>query len=173
MRPSYILSGTAMRVAHSAADLESDLVTAVVVSREHPVVISKFIMGTVEHRCRAGPLRVQTPRRLRLMRWPRRAKSLSVPSQSTLRTLVLLSRSQSQNHDACAGVHSGDATIVHPPQDLTAKTLEGVNIIACKVAKALHITGPFNIQLIAKVCTSHIAAQCLTYDSTARTSISR
>ena len=45
MRPSYILSGTAMRVAHSAADLESDLVTAVVVSRDHPVVISKFIMG--------------------------------------------------------------------------------------------------------------------------------
>ena len=48
MRPSYILSGTAMRVAHSATDLETDFETAVVVSRDYPVVLSKFIMGIYE-----------------------------------------------------------------------------------------------------------------------------
>jgi carbamoylphosphate synthase large subunit len=50
-----------------------------------------------------------------------------------------------------AGVHSGDATIVHPPVDLTATTKEGCLAIASKIANALKITGPFNIQFIAKV----------------------
>jgi len=54
-------------------------------------------------------------------------------------------------HVENAGVHSGDATLVTPPQDINPTTLAGIREITCKIAKALEITGPFNMQLIAKV----------------------
>lgn len=63
-------------------------------------------------------------------------------------------------HVENAGVHSGDATIVHPPVDLTRKTIDGCLEIAAKIAHALHINGPFNIQFIAKV--GHSTAQVYT-----------
>lgn len=120
MRPSYILSGTAMRVAHSASDLANDFKAAVVVSRDYPVVLTKFILD---------------------------AKEIEIDAVASQGELVAFCISE---HVENAGVHSGDATIVHPPQDLTQKTMDGCTEIAAKIARALHITGPFNIQFIAK-----------------------
>ncbi|EGD82423.1 carbamoylphosphate synthase [Salpingoeca rosetta] len=120
MRPSYILSGTAMRVAHSPADLEQDFKNAVVVSRDYPVVLTKFILD---------------------------AKEIEIDAIADRGKVLIALLSE---HVENAGVHSGDATIVHPPQDLTEKTMNGCREIAAKIAAALHITGPFNIQFIAK-----------------------
>ncbi|CAJ0964488.1 unnamed protein product [Ranitomeya imitator] len=94
VRPSYVLSGAAMNVAYSDEDLEKFLSSAVAVSKEHPVVISKA-------------------------------------------------------RGEC-GVHSGDATLVTPPQDITPKTLERIKAIVHAVGLELQVTGPFNLQLIAK-----------------------
>eukprot|EP00051_Salpingoeca_urceolata_P006417 m.84922 g.84922 ORF g.84922 m.84922 type:complete len:2136 (+) comp14823_c0_seq1:208-6615(+) len=120
MRPSYVLSGTAMRVVYSSTDLEESLKTAVVVSRDFPVVMSKFILD---------------------------AKEIEVDAVAREGQIVVHAVSE---HIENAGVHSGDATIVHPPQDLTQETMDGVVKIAQLVAQNLHITGPFNIQFIAK-----------------------
>eukprot|EP00054_Salpingoeca_dolichothecata_P028953 m.223990 g.223990 ORF g.223990 m.223990 type:complete len:2153 (-) comp26355_c0_seq2:43-6501(-) len=120
IRPSYILSGTAMRVVHSDADLENDLKEAVVVSRDYPVVISRFITD---------------------------AKEIEVDAVAQEGQIIAIAISE---HIENAGIHSGDATIVHPPQDLTSTTMEGVELIARRIAKALQITGPMNIQFIAK-----------------------
>ena len=120
MRPSYILSGVGMRVVHSKADLIRDFKDAGVVSRDYPVVISKFILD---------------------------AKEIEVDAVADHGIIVAYAISE---HVENAGVHSGDATIVHPPQDLTQKTMDGVLAIARKVAKALQINGPMNIQFIAK-----------------------
>jgi carbamoyl-phosphate synthase large subunit len=120
LRPSYILSGTAMRVAHAAADLENDFATAMVVSRDYPVVMSKFV---------------------------KEAREIEVDAVAKNGDIIVYAVSE---HIENAGVHSGDASIVHPAQTLTPKQVEGVTFIARKIAKALDITGPFNIQFLGK-----------------------
>ena len=120
VRPSYVLSGAAMNVAHSDEDLESYLGAAVTVSKDHPVVISKFIEN---------------------------AKEIEVDAVARDGKVVACVISE---HVENAGVHSGDATIVSPAQDLTDATLEGVRDIMTAIAQALFISGPFNMQLIAK-----------------------
>jgi carbamoyl-phosphate synthase / aspartate carbamoyltransferase / dihydroorotase len=120
IRPSYVLSGAAMNVAHSDTDLESYLGHAVAVSKDHPVVISKFIED---------------------------AKEIEVDAVAKDGIVVACVISE---HVENAGVHSGDATIVSPAQDLTDKTLEKIRDIMFAVAQSLFISGPFNMQLIAK-----------------------
>eukprot|EP00163_Fabomonas_tropica_P004427 TRINITY_DN1389_c0_g1_i4.p1 TRINITY_DN1389_c0_g1~~TRINITY_DN1389_c0_g1_i4.p1 ORF type:complete len:2183 (+),score=585.91 TRINITY_DN1389_c0_g1_i4:415-6963(+) len=120
VRPSYVLSGAAMRVVHSEKDLESDLTNAARVSPDHPVVISKFILG---------------------------AKEIEIDAIARNGHIISYAISE---HVENAGVHSGDATLVLPAQDLTDKTKQGIVDIAAKIAKALYINGPFNMQVMAK-----------------------
>ena len=120
MRPSYILSGVGMRVVYSKSDLERDFKDAQVVSRDFPVVLTKFILD---------------------------AKEVEVDAVAQNGVIIAYAISE---HVENAGVHSGDASIIHPPQDLTEKTMQGCLDIAGKVAKSLQINGPMNIQFIAK-----------------------
>ncbi|XP_043188105.1 CAD protein-like [Amphibalanus amphitrite] len=120
VRPSYVLSGAAMNVAHSHTDLEVYLREAATVSKEHPVVISKFILE---------------------------AKEIDVDGVARDGELLCLAVSE---HVENAGVHSGDATLVTPPQDLNAATLSSIREIFSSIARELEVTGPFNMQLIAK-----------------------
>lgn len=120
VRPSYVLSGAAMNVAHSHQDLETYLNQAAAVSKEHPVVISKFILE---------------------------AKEIDVDAVAADGELVCMAVSE---HVENAGVHSGDATLVTPPQDLNSETLAKITSICAAIARALEVNGPFNMQLIAK-----------------------
>ncbi|XP_016160776.1 PREDICTED: CAD protein [Ficedula albicollis] len=120
VRPSYVLSGAAMNVAYSDCDLEKFLSNAVAVSKEHPVVISKFIQE---------------------------AKEIDVDAVACDGVVVAIAISE---HVENAGVHSGDATLVTPPQDITPKTLERIKAIVHAIGQELQVTGPFNLQLIAK-----------------------
>ncbi|ESO92555.1 hypothetical protein LOTGIDRAFT_190512 [Lottia gigantea] len=120
IRPSYVLSGAAMNVAHSHTDLETYLTQASAVSKEHPVVISKFILE---------------------------AKEIDIDAVACDGEVVCMAVSE---HVENAGVHSGDATLVTPPQDLNEETLSKIKVITLAVARALEVTGPMNIQLIAK-----------------------
>ena len=122
VRPSYVLSGAAMNVAHNNADLETYLNQAesVRLSKEHPVVISKFIMD---------------------------AKEIDVDAVAKEGTVICMAVSE---HIENAGVHSGDATLVTPPKDLNGETLEKIKDITRSIGKALNVSGPFNMQLIAK-----------------------
>ncbi|XP_059583288.1 CAD protein isoform X3 [Alligator mississippiensis] len=120
VRPSYVLSGAAMNVAYSDSDLEKFLCNAVAVSKEQPVVISKFIQE---------------------------AKEIDVDAVACDGVVVAIAISE---HVENAGVHSGDATLVTPPQDITPKTLERIKAIVHAVGQELQVTGPFNLQLIAK-----------------------
>lgn len=120
VRPSYVLSGAAMNVAYSNQDLEAYLKSASQVSKDYPVVISKFIMD---------------------------AKEIDVDAVAADGVLFCLAVSE---HVENAGVHSGDATLVTPPQDINKETLEKIKEIACIIAETLDVTGPFNMQLIAK-----------------------
>ncbi|ALC49077.1 r [Drosophila busckii] len=120
VRPSYVLSGAAMNVAFSDQDLETYLNAASEVSREHPVVISKFLTE---------------------------AKEIDVDAVAADGQILCMAVSE---HVENAGVHSGDATLVTPPQDLNAETLEAIKRITCDLASVLDVTGPFNMQLIAK-----------------------
>lgn len=120
IRPSYILSGSAMNVAYSPADLKEYLQQAALVSREFPVVISKFIID---------------------------AKELEVDGVALDGRIVIEAITE---HIENAGVHSGDATLVIPPQRLYLETIRRTKKITSQIAAALHITGPFNIQFIAK-----------------------
>eukprot|EP00040_Diaphanoeca_grandis_P024288 m.133290 g.133290 ORF g.133290 m.133290 type:complete len:2144 (-) comp29666_c1_seq1:204-6635(-) len=120
VRPSYVLSGVGMRVVYNRTDLEVVFKAAGVVSRDYPVVISKFILD---------------------------AKEIEVDAVAKDGKIIIRAISE---HVENAGIHSGDATIIHPPQDLTVKTIKGVEAISSKIAMALKITGPFNIQFIAK-----------------------
>uniref|UniRef100_A0A8C6TKG8 Carbamoyl phosphate synthase arginine-specific large chain n=1 Tax=Neogobius melanostomus TaxID=47308 RepID=A0A8C6TKG8_9GOBI len=113
VRPSYVLSGAAMNVAYSDSDLVKYLSSAVAVSKEHPVVISKFIQE--------AKVRALAPSTLNL-----------------------------SEHVENAGVHSGDATLVTPPQDLNQKTMDRIKGIVHAIGLELQVTGPFNLQLIAK-----------------------
>ncbi|XP_066450455.1 multifunctional protein CAD isoform X1 [Eleutherodactylus coqui] len=120
VRPSYVLSGAAMNVAYSDEDLEKFLCSAVAVSKEQPVVISKYIQE---------------------------AKEIDVDAVACDGMVVAVAISE---HVENAGVHSGDATLVTPPQDITPKTLERIKAIVHAVGLELQVTGPFNLQLIAK-----------------------
>ncbi|XP_015768681.1 PREDICTED: CAD protein-like [Acropora digitifera] len=120
VRPSYVLSGAAMNVAHSDHDLVMYLGNAKSVSSEHPVVISKFIQN---------------------------AKEIDVDAVACDGEVVVMAVSE---HVENAGVHSGDAAMVLPPQDLNEETLKKIHKICYDVGQALMVTGPFNMQLIAK-----------------------
>ena len=120
VRPSYVLSGAAMRIAVREDELEDYLRQAADVSKEHPVVITKFITG---------------------------AKEIEIDAVAKEGELYCSAISE---HIENAGVHSGDASMVLPPQRTYLETMRRVKIIARKIAQALHITGPFNIQFLAK-----------------------
>ncbi|XP_048582392.1 CAD protein isoform X2 [Nematostella vectensis] len=120
VRPSYVLSGAAMIVAYSDTDLENYLGSEVFLSRDHPVVISKFIQE---------------------------AKEIDVDAVAQDGKVVAIAVSE---HVENAGVHSGDATMVLPPQDINQVTMEKIRSICYRIGAALSVTGPFNMQLIAK-----------------------
>ncbi len=120
IRPSYILSGSAMNVVYDPESLERHLKAAARVSQDHPVVISKFI---------------------------EEAKELEIDGVAHRGDIVIEAISE---HIENAGVHSGDATVVLPPQKLYLETIRRTKKIARQIVKALNITGPFNIQFIAK-----------------------
>jgi carbamoyl-phosphate synthase large subunit len=120
VRPSYVLSGAAMSVASNDAELARFLQRATTVSPEHPVVISKFMED---------------------------AKELEM--DAVARDGVLVASAISE-HVENAGVHSGDATLVLPPQRTYLETMRRITKITERIARALHINGPFNIQFIAK-----------------------
>jgi carbamoyl-phosphate synthase large subunit len=118
VRPSYVLSGAAMSVIHDESTLSDQLSNAAAVSPDHPVVITKFIQG---------------------------AREIDVDGVASNGELLIHAVSE---HVENAGVHSGDATLVLPPVTLDPGVVERVKVIAEKVAKALQITGPFNMQII-------------------------
>ncbi len=120
VRPSYVLSGAAMSIVETSQQLEEFLQKAADVSREYPVVITKFITE---------------------------AKEIEIDAVAKEGELYCLAVSE---HIENAGVHSGDAYMVLPPQRTYLETMRQVKIIARKVAEALHITGPFNMQFLAK-----------------------
>ncbi|KAL0137822.1 hypothetical protein V8B55DRAFT_1532295 [Mucor lusitanicus] len=120
VRPSYVLSGAAMNVVFSKDDLASYLKEAAAVSRDHPVVITKYI---------------------------EEAKEVDMDAVALDGKLVMHVISE---HVENAGVHSGDATLVLPPQDLDPETIRKIEVATAKIGRALNITGPFNIQFIAK-----------------------
>ncbi|MFQ5799703.1 MAG: carbamoyl-phosphate synthase large subunit, partial [Bacteroidota bacterium] len=120
VRPSYVLSGSAMSVACNDIELVTFLGKAVEVSQKHPVIISKFVEN---------------------------AKEFDMDAVACDGEIVVWAISE---HVENAGVHSGDATLVLPPQRAYLETMRRVKRITEKVAKALKISGPFNIQFIAK-----------------------
>ncbi|MEI8365993.1 MAG: carbamoyl-phosphate synthase (glutamine-hydrolyzing) large subunit [Parachlamydiaceae bacterium] len=120
VRPSYVLSGAAMNVIYSDHDLDRFLKEAAVCSNGHPVVLSKFI----EH-----------------------SKELEIDGIAQDGKIIVQAISE---HIENAGVHSGDATIVIPPQRIYLGTIRQAKNIARDIVKALKITGPFNIQFLAK-----------------------
>jgi len=120
VRPSYVLSGAAMSVAHEVNELELILARAKSISPEHPVVISKF---------------------------ETHAREIEIDAVADHGEIVLSAISE---HVEDAGVHSGDATLVLPPQSLYIATIRKIRQIAAKIARALSITGPFNMQFLAK-----------------------
>jgi carbamoyl-phosphate synthase / aspartate carbamoyltransferase / dihydroorotase len=120
VRPSYVLSGAAMNVAYSNQDLANYLNAASLVSKDHPVVISKFLTE---------------------------AKEIDVDAIALDGEILCLAVSE---HVENAGVHSGDATLVTPPQDINEQTLEKIKEISRDIAALLDVSGPFNMQLIAK-----------------------
>ncbi|MFA5102333.1 MAG: carbamoyl-phosphate synthase (glutamine-hydrolyzing) large subunit [Candidatus Thermoplasmatota archaeon] len=120
VRPSYVLSGAAMSIALSNGELRDYLKKASEVSKKHPVVISKFITE---------------------------AKEIEIDAVANHGKLYCYAISE---HVENAGVHSGDATIVLPPQRTYLETMRRVKTITKNIAASLQITGPFNIQFIAK-----------------------
>ncbi|TVY19993.1 Protein pyrABCN [Lachnellula arida] len=120
VRPSYVLSGAAMNTVYSEADLEAYLQQAAEVSREHPVVITKYIEN---------------------------AKEIEMDAVAAGGKMVGHFISE---HVENAGVHSGDATLILPPQDLEATTIKRIEEATRKIGDALNVTGPYNIQFIAK-----------------------
>ena len=120
VRPSYVLSGAAMNTVYSEPDLQSYLQQAAEVSREHPVVITKYIEN---------------------------AKEIEMDAVALNGKMVGHFISE---HVENAGVHSGDATLILPPQDLEDTTIKRIEEATRKIGEALNITGPYNIQFIAK-----------------------
>jgi carbamoyl-phosphate synthase large subunit len=120
VRPSYVLSGAAMAVAWDAESLHRALGAASDLGSEHPVLITKFIED---------------------------AKEIEVDAVARRGEIIYQAISE---HIEDAGVHSGDATVVLPPQRLWIETLRRIRKAAADIAKALRITGPFNLQLMAR-----------------------
>ena len=120
VRPSYVLSGAAMNVCYNKENLVKFLSLAAEVSKEHPVVISKFMT---------------------------RCKEIEFDAVADGGQVLAYAISE---HIEYAGVHSGDATIQFPPQKLYVETVRRIKKIARSIAGALNITGPFNIQFLAK-----------------------
>ena len=120
IRPSYVLSGAAMRVVESRDELENALRNAAVVSHEHPVVVTEFLQ---------------------------RAKEVEIDAVAQNGVIKCYAISE---HIEYAGVHSGDATVVFPAQKLYYETIRRIKKISKQIAQALNISGPFNIQFLAK-----------------------
>lgn len=120
VRPSYVLSGAAMAVASNDDELKAYLQKAVDLSPEHPTVISKFLVN---------------------------AKEIEIDAVASNGKILAYAISE---HVENAGVHSGDATLVFPPQRLYLETMRKVRMVAAQIAEALNINGPFNIQFLAR-----------------------
>ncbi len=120
VRPSYVLSGAAMNVCHSDEELERFLRMATEVSKEYPVVVSQFMQDT---------------------------KEIEFDAVADKGDIVEYAISE---HIEYAGVHSGDATMVFPAQHIYFSTIRQIKKIARKIATELNISGPFNIQFLAK-----------------------
>jgi carbamoyl-phosphate synthase large subunit len=120
VRPSYVLSGAAMAVAGNDEELKTFLSDAKAISPDHPVVVSKFIEN---------------------------AKEIDIDAVARNGELVGWAVSE---HVENAGVHSGDATLVLPPQRTYLETMRRIRVITKRIAESLNITGPFNIQFLAK-----------------------
>ncbi len=120
IRPSYVLSGAAMGVASSDTELQTFVERTSKVSRQYPIVISKFV---------------------------EQAKELELDGVACDGRLLLSAISE---HVENAGVHSGDATLVFPAQRTYLETMRRIKKVGARIAKALQITGPFNVQFIAK-----------------------
>ena len=120
VRPSYVLSGAAMNVCHNDDELKRFLRMAANVSKQHPVVVSAFIQN---------------------------AKEIEMDAVAKDGEIVAYAISE---HIEFAGVHSGDATIQFPAQKLYVETMRRIKKVSSHIAKALQITGPFNIQFLAK-----------------------
>lgn len=120
VRPSYVLSGAAMNVCSNRDELERFLKLAANVSEDHPVVVSRFI----EH-----------------------AKEIEMDAVANKGEIIAYAISE---HIEFAGVHSGDATIQFPPQKLYVETVRRIKRVSRQIAKELQISGPFNIQFMAR-----------------------
>ena len=120
VRPSYVLSGAAMNVCSNQDELERFLQLAANVSKKHPVVVSQFI----EH-----------------------AKEVEMDAVAQNGEIIVYAISE---HIEFAGVHSGDATIQFPPQKLYVETVRRIKRISRQIAKELNVSGPFNIQFLAR-----------------------
>ncbi|HEC44588.1 MAG TPA: carbamoyl-phosphate synthase (glutamine-hydrolyzing) large subunit [Bacteroides sp.] len=120
IRPSYVLSGAAMNVVSNKEELKHFLNLASMVSKQYPVVVSEFIQ---------------------------QAKEIEIDAVAKNGELQVYAISE---HVEFAGVHSGDATIVFPPQKIYFETVRRIKKISRDIAEALNITGPFNMQFLAK-----------------------
>ncbi|MCD8284951.1 MAG: carbamoyl-phosphate synthase (glutamine-hydrolyzing) large subunit, partial [Prevotellaceae bacterium] len=120
VRPSYVLSGAAMNVCSNQDELERFLTVAANVSQKHPVVISKFMQNT---------------------------KEVEMDAVASNGEIIAYAISE---HIEFAGVHSGDATIQYPAQKLYVETVRRIKKISTQIARELCISGPFNIQYLAK-----------------------
>ena len=120
VRPSYVLSGAAMNVCSNKEELERFLKLAANVSKKHPVVVSQFVEN---------------------------AKEVEMDAVAKNGEIIAYAISE---HIEFAGVHSGDATIQFPPQKLYVETVRRIKKISRQIAKQLHISGPFNIQFLAR-----------------------
>jgi len=120
IRPSYVLSGAAMNVVSNKNELTHYLDVAAQVSKQHPVVVSEFIEN---------------------------AKEIEIDAVGKEGEIIAYAISE---HVEFAGVHSGDATIVFPPQKIYFETVRRIKRISRQIARELNITGPFNIQFLAR-----------------------
>lgn len=120
VRPSYVLSGAAMSVAHEKNELIRILERAKAVSSEHPVVMTAFELG---------------------------AREIEIDAVADQGEMVLWAICE---HVEDAGVHSGDATLMLPPQSVPIPVIHKARKIASELARALRITGPYNVQMLAK-----------------------
>lgn len=120
IRPSYVLSGAAMNVVSNKEELEHYLTLATEVSKQYPVVVTEFVSN---------------------------AKEIEIDAVAKDGEVLIYAISE---HVEFAGVHSGDATIVFPAQKLYNETIRRIKKIARQIAKELQISGPFNMQLLAK-----------------------
>jgi len=120
IRPSYVLSGAAMNVVSNKDELEHFLNLATQVSKHYPVVVSRFLVN---------------------------AKEIEMDAVADKGEIVVYAISE---HIEFAGVHSGDATIMFPPQKVYVETIRRIKSITHRIAEELQISGPFNIQFLAK-----------------------